>query len=113
MKETSLWNLQRYYRTHFNQGKTCTNNNGVLLDRLAIANDSFTSISLALQAYGEIGDDGSRFLLGDFTGNLFLLALEKDGDRQVAKFWPAFWSDRCCKLVSNRKSHVPLAELPL
>ena len=32
-----------------------------------------------MKTYGEIGDDGSRFLLGDFMGNLYLLVLEGEG----------------------------------
>jgi Mono-functional DNA-alkylating methyl methanesulfonate N-term len=31
---------------------------------------------VSLQAYASVGDDGSRYLLGDYLGNLFLLVLE-------------------------------------
>jgi DNA damage-binding protein 1 len=34
-----------------------------------------------MKAYGEVGDDGSRFLLGDDEGNIHLLVVAKDGAR--------------------------------
>ena len=33
----------------------------------------------ALQAFGRVDEDGSRFLLGDYLGNLYLLLLLRDG----------------------------------
>ena len=37
---------------------------------------TYNIASIFLQAYASVGDDGSRYLLGDFMGNLFLLVLE-------------------------------------
>lgn len=34
-----------------------------------------------LQAYGRVDEDGSRYLLGDLVGNLYLLVLNHDGRR--------------------------------
>jgi DNA damage-binding protein 1 len=39
---------------------------------------STTMRSTLIKAYGEVGDDGSRFLLGDYLGNLMLLVVERD-----------------------------------
>lgn len=37
-------------------------------------------ILLAVQAYGKVDEDGSRYLLGDHVGNLYLLVLQHDGE---------------------------------
>ena len=42
--------------------------------------ESVFSITLP-QAYGCVDDDGSRYLLGDYLGNLYLLVLQHDGSR--------------------------------
>ena len=39
------------------------------------------SVTCNLQAYGQVDEDGSRYLLGDIAGNLYLLVLTHDGHR--------------------------------
>lgn len=44
---------------------------------------------MLLQAFASVGDDGSRYLLGDYLGNLFLLVLEgSDGLVNTLKLEP-------------------------
>lgn len=52
-------------------GKTCTANHPT----------TFSKNLLVIQAYGQVDEDGSRLLLGDYAGGLHLLVLTHDSDR--------------------------------
>ena len=40
---------------------------------------------LLVQTYAQVGADGSRFLLSDYLGNLFLLVLENKDNTYVSE----------------------------
>jgi DNA damage-binding protein 1 len=45
----------------------------------AVGVDGQLKVTIHVQAYGKVDEDGSRFLLGDHLGNLLLLVLQHDG----------------------------------
>ena len=59
----------------------------------------------ALQAYGAVDTDGSRFLLSDYLGNLYLLLLlREDGAGGRGRFKGVYggWHPcRCCTLPGS------------
>ena len=65
-------------------------------------------LALCAQAYGEVDPDGSRYLLGDHTGRLYLLVLVKDqGSVSGLKLEPLGTTSAASTLSCVALCHAP------
>lgn len=60
------------------------------------------------QAYGAVDREGTRFLLGDFRGELLLLVLERNGPSK--RCVPSWLGPLLCRAGDVLSQHVALAE---